>query len=139
MDYKKILLATLGGTVVLYFLGYAIWGFGLDGIHRANTETYEGLRKAMPNMPYLVLSMAFTAFLMSYIFDRWAGISTFKGGAKAGALIATLIGLGHDFLWLSMNNLFNETVMATNIVGNLVWGALGGGVIAWILGRGNND
>ena len=75
-------------------------------------------------------------FLYSYIFHRWAGIKTFMGGAKAGALLAVVMGLGTGLMWLAMMNLINTTVVATDIIGNLIWGGLGGGAIGYILGMG---
>ena len=137
MNYQKMLLSTLAGGVVFYLAGWLIWGIALGGIQDSHTVNYDGLAREMPDMVAMVLSMLASAFLYYYIFDKWAGIKTFVTGAKAGALLAVLIGLGHGLLMHSMMNLIDYTVIATDLVGNAVWGALGGGVIGWLLGRGN--
>lgn len=138
MDLSKILLATLGGAFVFFLLGWIIWGFALYGIHEANTITYEGLQKEYPDLILIAVSMVFQALLYSIIFNRWAGISTFASGAKAGALIAGLSGFGYSLMMMASMNLINFTVAGTDLFGNLLWGAIGGGVIGWILGRGKS-
>lgn len=135
MNAKQIGLATLAGTVAMFFGGWLIWGMALHNFQQSHTQVYEGLQPEMPNMPLMVLSMVAFALLYSIIFDRWAGIKTFATGAKAGALIATLIGLGHDLMWVASANLIDGTVVGTNVIANLVWGALAGGVIGWVLGK----
>ena len=81
--------------------------------------------------------MVVSAFLFTLIYQRWAGIKTFVTGAKAGAILAALIGLSSELMILAEYNIIDSTIVATNVIGNLVWGALGGGVIGWILGRGD--
>lgn len=137
MNYQKMLLSTLAGGVVFYFAGWLIWGMALAPIQDGHMVNYEGLSKEMPDMVPMVISMFVTAFMFYYIFDRWAGIKTFVTGAKAGALLAVLMGLGHGLLMHSTMNLIDYTVIGTDLIGNAVWGALGGGVIGWLLGRGN--
>ena len=136
MNVQKLLLATLAGTVVFYFAGWIIWGMVLGPIQSGYMVDHQNLHHEMPNMVFLVLSMLVHAFLFAYIFEKWAGIKTFKTGAKAGALLAVLLGLGFGFMMMAMMNLYSIHVPLIDIVGNLVWGALGGGVIGWMLGRG---
>ncbi len=135
MDFKKTALATIGGSVVLFLAGWFIWDFILGGIQSSHTTTYPGLEKESPSMLFIFLAQVFFALLITIIFQRWAGITTLVSGAQAGAVIAILIGLGQDSMFLGMTNMYDSVVLLTNIAGNLLWGALGGAVIAWILGR----
>ncbi len=135
MNIKKLSIATLVGAVVFYLAGFLIWGIALDGLQNDHLTHYEGLGKEMPDMLPMILSMVCTALLYAIIYEKWAGIRTFMTGAKAGALIALLVGLGHSLLMMSMMNLIDWTIVFSDVVGNLVWGALGGGVIGWMLGK----
>jgi hypothetical protein len=138
MNIQKILLATLGGGIALFIAGWLIWGFGLAGLHQAHTTSYEGLQKAVPDMILLVIGQLLWGLLLAVIFNRWAGIKTFATGAKAGAVIAMLATLAADMMNMSMLNWYDWTVVGTNVIGSLVWGAIGGGVVGWILGRGDD-
>lgn len=135
MNVKNVSLATLGGAVVFFFAGWLIWGMFLENLMQNYMVEYTNLKKPMPNMGWMVASMFVSAFLLSYIFDKWAGIKTFSSGAKAGALICVLIGLGHGFMAISTLNLMSIQAVGIELVGNLLWGALGGGTIGWILGK----
>lgn len=136
MDTQKIVLSTLAGTVVFFLVGYLIWGMALAGFHQENGPVIEGLVKNPPNLIFIAAAMLVTALLYSIIFNRWAGISTFATGAKAGALIAILMGLGSDLLNMGGTNMMSWPIVLSDVAGNLIWGALGGGVIGAVLGRG---
>ncbi len=141
MNVQKIILGTLGGAVVFFFAGWLIFGMALMGTRAAHTTHYDGLMKpegATEGFVLIAIAMIVTALLYTIIFNRWAGIKTFATGAKAGALIAVLGGLASGIMSMAMMNLFDWTVIGLDVVGNLIWGALGGGAIGWILGRGDD-
>lgn len=138
MNYQKLLLSTLGGAVTFFFAGWIIWGFGLMSIQQSHTKNYDGLMNEMPNMGLMAVSMIATALAYSLIYHRWAGIKTFRTGAIAGAVLAALLGLGHGLMMMASMDLIDSTVVLTDLIGNILWGALGGGVMGWILGRGDD-
>lgn len=135
MDTKATLIATLIGAIVMFFGGWLIWGIALMSIHQAHTAEYTGLINEMPDMLLMAIAMIVTALLYAIIFERWAGIKTAKTGAKAGAVIAILSGLGYDLMSMASMNLIDSTIVLTDIAGNLVWGALAGAAIGWALGK----
>jgi len=141
MNYQKILIATLGGAVVFFFAGWIIWGMALAGTRAAHMTHYDGLMKPEGETQSFILiavAMIVTALLYAIIYNRWAGIKTFATGAKAGAVIAVLAGLSSGIMSMAMMNLLDWTLVGIDVVGNLIWGALGGGAIGWILGRGDD-
>lgn len=138
MNYQKLLLATLGGAVAFFFSGFLMWGIVLGSIQQNHTLIIEKLVKPQPDMVLMAIGMVVFSFLFSLIYHRWAGIKTFKTGAIAGAVIAILYGFGYDLMMLAQMNLIDNVVLLTDILANAVWGALGGGVIGWILGRGED-
>lgn len=136
MNIQKLLLGTVVGTIVYFIAGFLIWGFGLEQINQNFMVNYDGLMREMPNMGWMVASMAAHALLVSYIFIKWANIRTFASGAKAGALISVIAGLGSSAMMMATMNIMSYQVVFIDLIGNLVWGAIGGGVIGWLLGRG---
>lgn len=132
----KLLLATLAGAVAAFLLGWLFWGVLLTDFFAANTNTFEGLEKEMPNLILMFFSNVVIAFLLGFIFQRWAHISTFVGGLKGGAIIGILIAISYDLSFLSMMNLFNTSAAIVDILTATVWYALIGGVVAFVLGYG---
>lgn len=136
----KVLLAALAGGVAYFLLGWLLYGILLDPYFRSMT-TPEGLavQRAPEEMVMwaIALSNLVYALMLAIIFNRWASISTFQGGAIAGGIIGFLMALSVDLSMYSMLNLW--TGMAGLIVDPLVSGVMGalvGGIIGWVLGYG---
>ena len=78
-------------------------------------------------------------FLVSYIFLRWAGISTFKTGFKAGAFLGLILGLLFAIAFISsLNNVYPDSMFLVASIGFALIMGFGGGAIGWNLGRGSN-
>jgi hypothetical protein len=136
MDLKKILIGTIVGGIVLFLAGGLIWGMLLEPIIKNHTTQYDGIMKAQEaGMPFIAISCLASALLISLVFNRWASISTAKTGASAGAVIAILLGIIADSMVLGQYELIDTPVLLMNIVGNAIWGAIGGAVIGWLMGR----
>ncbi len=135
MNIKSFLAASLGGGVVSFIIGMVIWGFALDGLHQANITQYEGFAKENPNFALVAASCFAFCVILTLVFGRWANISTFKTGAIVGGIISVLVGLNHGLMSLAFQNLYNWVVVGSDILGNLAWGGITGGVIALILGK----
>ena len=137
MDTNKMLWGTLAGGVTNFLLGWAIWGIALDAFFTKNAGTAQGVSKEMPDMLWLIIGSMALGALYTYIFNRWAGIKTFKGGATAGAVIAGLSGLANDSIMYATTNIMTLPGLGVDVLATIVSGALMGGVIGWVLGRNN--
>lgn len=74
------------------------------------------------------------SFFMAILLHRF-GVSTFKGGAIAGAWITFLM-----VLWFGLWNASTFTAypwswLPYDVIGNTIVGAVAGGVIGWIYGK----
>lgn len=131
----KVLTATIVGSITIFLLGYVIFGILLLPYTNIDEIQYNGLHKVPPDFLLLMLKNIVQAFLLVYIFVYLAGIKTFLGGMKLGAIIMFLITLSFNLSLLSIMNLHNGlTANILDIVGETVRLALGGGVIGAILG-----
>ena len=139
MDIKKLLIATLVGTIVFFLLGWVIWGIILDPINADHVIEYEGLRPEYPNLSLIAASCLAFSLMLCYIYLKWANIKTFMTGAKAGALISVLVGLNYSLMMKASMNLVDWTVVGTDTIGNLVWGFVGGGVVGLVIGALSKD
>ena len=133
--YLKVLVATVVGSIAIFLLGYLIFRILLEPYTKIGEIQYHGLRKVPPDFLLLMLKNIVQAFLLVYIFDYLAGIRTFLGGMKVGAIIMFLTTLSLNLNLLSIMNLHNGyTANILDVVGETVRMALGGGVIGAILG-----
>ena len=135
----KFILAGLTGGVFNFFLGWLVYGIVMMSFFESNTLHYDGLMKEMPVMWLLILSCLSTAFFLAFIFDRWAHISTVKGGLVGGLIIGLFIGVMYDLSFMSMWNLYNvKAVIADILLAGIVYSATGG-VIGGVLTSGKKE
>ncbi len=132
----KVLLATLAAGIVAFFFGWLVFGILLADFYAAHTTLYDGLMKTPPNFILIFVSNLCMAFLFAYIFHRWAGIKTAGEGAQAGFIIGALMALTFDLFMFATMNIFTPTIIAVDVIGNGVFGAVMGAVVGLVLGSG---
>ena len=136
MNSNKTLLAGLVGGLAHFLLGWAVWGGLLASFFARNAGTATGVSKATPEMWAIALGSLALGFLLSYIYGRWAGITTFKTGAIAGLIIGLLMGAFYDLIAYGTTNLMNLTAVLADIVVSGIVTAIVGGIVGLALGWG---
>ena len=141
MDTKKFLTGTLVGGIAYFFLGYLIYGMALADFMATHAGTATGVQKSMEEMVWwaLIVSNLSWAALMTYIFLKWANISSFGGGASAAAIIGFLMTLGMDLLMFATSNVIDMTGMIADVAAATVMHAVVGGAIGAVLGMGSKS
>lgn len=137
MDAKKRILTTLVGFVVLFLLGWLLYGFLLMDFYTTNTGTATGVMRSETDMVWwaLILGNLFQAYLLVYIFGKWANITTFGGGFSGGLIIGLIIGFAFNLSMYGTANIANLTATLVDpFVSGIMMGVTGG-VIGWMLGR----
>lgn len=133
---KRMLLAALAGAVTSFLAGWLIYGILLMDFYKAHTIHYEGLMKEPPVLWAIFVSGFCSTLLFAYIFDKWANVRSFAGGAMAGALLGFLIMLSFDLSFLAFFNLYSPSLLAVDVVLGTVFNAFIGGVVGLVLGMG---
>jgi hypothetical protein len=136
----RVLAATVAGGITFFILGFIIFGLILDPLVMKPNMSPEAakLMKDPPEWAFLVLGNFVAAFLLAYIFDKWATISTFVGGLIAGAVIFFIIELYVQCMFAAFMNLSHGlTVVIADLVGTTILGGLAGGVVGIVLGKMN--
>lgn len=139
MNLQKILLATLAGGLTLFAGGtliYVFLGGGplLTAGPTGNTATLDAFR-----LEYIIAFELLIALLVAIVFERWANIRTFSTGAINGAWMVAIIALVIQLDYMANTEISTLTGVLFFGATSAVRGALAGGVIAWILGRGRTD
>jgi hypothetical protein len=136
----RVLAATVVGGIAFFILGGVLYGLVLDPMVMKPNMNPDAV-KLMNDPPVwvpLVLANFVSAFLLAYIFDKWAGIRTFRGGLEGGAIVWFLISLSFQLMFLAFMKMSNNYIPAiADVVGSIVMGAIGGGVIGQVLGMMN--
>ncbi len=132
----RVLAASLAGALVFFGLGFVIYGILLDPYFKANMVAYPGLMKEpLPDMVMLFGWNFMMAFLMAFVFDKWAGIRTFVGGLKGGATLQLIVALMTQLQYLAFMNIMKGYLPSVvDVLAGTVLGAIVGGVVGFMLG-----
>ena len=123
MNTKSFILSGIAGTIVSFLLGFLFYGYLFTDLYPDESC-----------MLFILLGCLFYAFSFALIYDRWANISTFNTGAKAGFLIGLLWTLSMNFfMYSSESNLDSNFLLLVAI--DAVSAAIMGGVIALVIGK----
>jgi len=126
MNVTKFLLGTVVGGIVYLLLGWLVYGILFTNIYPPSENE---------NMLFMVLGSLSYGALLSYIFNKWAGISTWATGVKAGAIIGFLAALWMNFFMYSGMPEVNYQNFILDVVLNIGIGAIVGAGVAMVSGR----
>lgn len=123
MNSKSFFLSGVAGTIVSFLLGFVFYGLLFTDIYPQEQS-----------MLFIFLGCLFYAFTFALIFSRWAHISTFTSGAKAGFFIGLLWSLSMNFFMYASNSGIDSN-FALLVAIDAVSAAIMGGVIALVIGK----
>jgi hypothetical protein len=120
MNVKNFLLAGLAGGITDFLLGWVFYGMLFH-------EYFGG---AEPNLTFIFAGCMTFGFLISYVYNKWANISTLMTGAKGGAVLGLIIGLMENFFRTAMSGgTVDYQMIAVDVVICLLIGAGVGAVV----------
>lgn len=124
MNSKSFVLASLAGGITDFLLGWLFYGMIFS----------QYFPQEMPNMLFIALGCLTFGILLAYIFVRWANITTFVGGLKAGATVGFIVGLMSNFFMRANSEIVDYENFAIDMVISLVIGAIVGAVVGMVHG-----
>ena len=125
MNTKSFLLSGIAGTIVCFLLGWLFYGTLFIDVYPQNDEEC---------MLFIFLGCLFYAFTFALIFNRWAQISTFSSGIKAGFLLGLLWSLSMSFFMYASKESIDSNFLILIAI-DAVSAAIMGGVIAVVIGK----
>lgn len=139
MNTNKFLMGTVAGGITFFLVGFIIYGLALMSFFEAHAGSATGVAKADMVWWALILGNMSSAALLSYIFLKWANISSFGSGASAAAIIGFFMSLSYDMVNFATTNAMDMTGAFADVVVSVVYFAIGGGVIGAVLGMGKKS
>ena len=132
MDAKRLAIGTVVGGIAMFVVGYLIWNILLDYWNGAFDAA--GVAREAQLLWAVVLSNIAAAALITLAIER-GGSSTIGGGVKIGAMVGFLVWGGVALVHYADMTIFDLTAICVDSLLASVHFAIGGGVIAAVLGR----
>lgn len=138
MNVQKVIIGGIIGGIVLFLLGWIIYGMLLMDFMMQHSRTKTGVFRSETEMVWwaLIGGNLIMGLFYSYVLNR-AGEKTLAGGAITGGTVALLMTLAYDLMLYAQLDLWGKTAMAADFAASVVIGAIVGAVIGWWNGRGS--
>lgn len=130
---SRFVIAALAGAVVLFLVGFLLYGLALMGFYESGTMA--GVMKETPNFLWLGLGQVAGGFLLATVLG-WAGAKTSAAGLKKGAIFGLLVALTLDLSIYGTSNINNLTVTLVDPIFSAIHVGIAGSVVGMMLGRG---
>ena len=128
MKTKTFLVAGLVGGIVDWLLGWLFYGTLFASFFNQPEESTK-------SMVFILLGCLTFGLFISYIFNRWAQISTAATGAKAGAIIGVFMGLITNLFGMAMQSDMTYERFGIDILISIVLATAVGAVVGAINGK----
>ena len=125
MNAKSFLVSGVVGGIVDFFLGYLFYGILFKDFFSQNESM---------NLLFIFLGCMSYGMFISYIFNKWAGITIPITGFKSGAVIGLFTSLIMNFFMFA-NMVVNYQHFALDVVVSIVLSAFVGTSVAFGNGK----
>jgi len=132
-------MATVVGGIVLFLVGFLIWGLALAGWMETQVIGPAGMSKETPELVHIFLANLVYAGMLTLVVGSWAGRRSFAGGFSAGLTVGLLFSLSMALMFIGTMNFATPTAHLVDTIATGLWAGVGGGVVAMMLGRGESS
>ena len=129
MTLQRLVLGTVVGGLVLFLLGYLVYGVLFASFFATNVGTATGVTREPFNFVALLLGQLAFAAILTMIFS-WSAVRSAGQGAKIGALAGLLFFLGIDLTLYATTNVQNLAASLVDALLAALLFAVSGAVIA---------
>ena len=131
MSTQRCLVGSLVGGIVLFFLGYAIFGVLLAGFFDANRGSATGVNRESIDFVVLAIGQLMWGAGLTTVL-MWKGASTPMDGLKIGATVGLLFFLGFDLTMYATTHLSNLIAALADALAATALFAVTGAVITLV-------
>lgn len=128
MNTKTFLIAGLVGGIVDWLLGWLFYGILLADYFPQPSESTK-------TMVCILAGCLTFGFFISYIYNRWAQISTASTGAKAGVIIGFFMALNASLFNMALVKGVTYAMFALDVTVSIILAAIVGAVIGALNGK----
>ena len=129
MNVKEFLISSVVGAIVLFLLGWLIYGLILA--YEPNTDHCD---KETFNLAFIFISEVLMSMVLALIFTHWSSMRSFGSGAKTGAIYGLLLAAAFSSAMYAFKDFMTMEIMAMDAVISAVRFAIAGGVMGLVLG-----
>jgi len=135
MGSNRFIPAALAGGVVIFLVGWLLYGLLLVSFFEANQGSAVGAMRETPDFMHLGLGQLVFGVFLTVVIDKWARVGGLANGLKIGAIAGLLMGFGFSLTMFAVSNMSNITAALVDPLVFALQMACGGAVIGVVLGE----
>ncbi len=135
MGSRQYLLAAIAGWIVLFLLGFIVYGVLLAGFFSANLGSASGVERDAPLIWAVALGEFALAAVLTLVLGKWTKATGAANGFQVGATIGFLMAVSYNFTMYGTSNTYNLTATVADIAIATVRTGIGGSVVGATLRR----
>ena len=137
MKNSKILIATLAGGVVLFLLGWLLYGMVFSGFFKSQGGTAVGVDKDMADlqMHWIFLGNLAYGLFLSLLLGTWAKVTDLIAGIRVSVIAGFLVEANFGLVMHGTTNLMKMVGIIADVFVSAAMSGIAGAVIAYILLR----
>lgn len=139
MNIQKFLISGIVGGVVSFFMGWLVYGIVLMNYMNQHPGTAGNINRTEMVWWALVLGNLFSGLTISYIWNKWANITTITAGATGGAVLGLLFALSFDLSMYGTSTILSLNAIGADVIGSIVLNAFVGAAVGWANSWGNKS
>jgi len=131
MNTQKLLIGTVVGTIYFLLVDWLLYDMILKGMWHYP----EGFMKESPDWTWMIIGYLIFAGAFTWIYGKGVANTTKVGeGMRYGIALGVLLGLGMNFVWMSLTTGNEMSTYLIDGVAAIVKYAIGGIIIAFATG-----
>jgi uncharacterized membrane protein len=134
MDIKKLLIGTIAGAIVFFFLGWLFYDKLLVDFLRKNPGEIGLTGRQEIKFVFLIAGQVFHALLLTFILLR-SNLNSSGGGLLTGAIVGFLLCAAVDFTMYGTSIILSKKGLMADVMAATVISSVAGAVIGIVTGR----
>ncbi|HMX80264.1 MAG TPA: hypothetical protein PLG91_08130 [Ferruginibacter sp.] len=135
MDIKKWIIGGVTAGVLLFLLGWLVYGMLLMNFMNNHTGAAGNVMRTEPDMLYLVIGNLAAGFMLAFVFIK-ANITSAASGFVTAGILNFLMAVSVDCMIYATTTTISKTAMATDVAASTVMFAITGAITALVMNMG---
>lgn len=135
MDVKKLVVGGITAGILLFLLGWLIYGMLLTDFMNNHTGASGNVMRQEPEMLYLAIGNLAAGFMLAYVFIK-ANVGSMAGGFITAGVLSALVSVSYDCMIYATTTTLSKTAMAADVAASTVMFAITGAITAMVMNMG---
>jgi hypothetical protein len=134
MTTQRCVLGTVVGGIILFVVGYLIYGVAFVSFFQANAGSATGVQRESPDFVALAIGQILWGGLLTLVLG-WTRTSTVGAAVKTGAIVGLLFFLGNGLTLYATTNISTLNAAIVDAILAMILFAIAAAAIVPVLGR----